>query len=90
MGEGEKADMRGLPAGERAIERGRAGAADGRGRAVSGGRGRAGGGLSWASSERAGERGGKTWARISPTGGRGIPFPFSFPISKSILLSPFL
>jgi hypothetical protein len=34
------------------------------------------------------ERGGGTWAGIGPTGGkRGIPFSFSFPISKSILLS---
>jgi hypothetical protein len=84
-GRGERADKRGPPARERAIKRGRAGAAVGQGRAVSGRRGRAGGGPSARKWER-----GKTWVGIGPTGGRGIPFPFAFPISKSILLSPLL
>jgi hypothetical protein len=92
-GRGERADRRGLPARERAIERGKAVAAVGRGRAVSGGCERAGGGPSWASGERAregeGEGEGKDLGRNRPNRGREIPFPFSVPISKSILLSPF-
>jgi hypothetical protein len=90
MGEGRVADKRGLLAR--------------RDWCVGSGRQRGEGSVAWGAggSERwaelavrgARERergGGGTWAGIGPTGGRReIPFPFSFPISKSILLSPFL
>jgi hypothetical protein len=39
---------------------------------------------------RAGERGALGPESVQPGGRREIPFSFSFPISKSILLSPFL
>jgi hypothetical protein len=44
-------------------------------------------------ARRAGEREGGTWAGIGPAGGgekRNSLFFFSFPISKSILVSSFL
>jgi hypothetical protein len=48
------------------------------GRAVSGGCGRAGGGPSWASGERAEEREGGTWAGIGPPGGERTSLFFFF------------
>jgi hypothetical protein len=77
-GRGERADKRGPPARERAIERGRAGAAVGRGRAVTGGCERAGGGPSWASGERAGEGEGKDVGRNRSNRGERNFYSFFF------------
>jgi hypothetical protein len=81
QGRGERADRRGTSARESAIERGRAGAAVGRGRAVSGGRGRAGGGTSWASGARVGGRERKDLGRNRPKRGgeEFLFFLFLFP-----------
>jgi hypothetical protein len=95
-GRGERADKRGPPAGERAIKRGRAGAAVGQGRAVSGRRGRAGGGPSWASGERAEVGVGKDLGWNRPNRGERNSFSFCFSyfqvyftFSSSIISFPF-
>jgi hypothetical protein len=93
-GEGRVADKRGPLARRRVVvrERERAWLMGGVGSSARRGEWGTRGGPRGPCAARERGRGGGTWAGIGPTGGgrREIPFSFSFPISKSILLSTFL
>jgi hypothetical protein len=98
-GEGRVADKRGPLARGRAVarERERARLMGGVGSSARGGECGAGEGgherwAAWAVRDtREGRRGGRDLGQNRPSWGeREIPFSFSFPISKSIFLSPFL